>query len=102
MVNLGWIPGTGLLRQAWDATRLAGAIIQKRREQAVVLAQQAQQVQTYKGAKATQRVKELFYEGQYEAVARLFAPHSLVNTAITAKDLYFKIWDLYWIFAALR
>ena len=37
---LQYLPGANLLRQAWDATKLAGAIIDRRREKALVLAEE--------------------------------------------------------------
>jgi hypothetical protein len=36
------LPGAGLLQRAYDATKLAGALMQHRRERALVLAEERQ------------------------------------------------------------
>lgn len=36
------LPGAGLIQRAYDATKLAGALIQHRRERALVLAEERQ------------------------------------------------------------
>eukprot|EP00095_Tigriopus_kingsejongensis_P005195 maker-scaffold321_size207582-snap-gene-1.32 protein:Tk05195 transcript:maker-scaffold321_size207582-snap-gene-1.32-mRNA-1 annotation:"gpi mannosyltransferase 4" len=102
MVNWSWVPGSRLLGQAWDATQLAGVIIQKRKAQALVVAEANRRVERYQDGQATRRVKALFDQGEYEAVIRLFVPNVVVDAALTARDVYWKIWDLYWIFALFR
>ena len=37
---LSSLPGAGLMRQAWDATKLAGALIDQRKSKALVLAEE--------------------------------------------------------------
>ena len=47
------IPGADLLRQAWDATKLVGAIIDRRKEKALVLSEERNKaVRKYKDKQA--------------------------------------------------
>ncbi len=49
MVNWEWVPGAGLLSRAWDATKLAGAIIDHRKQQkALVVAEHYKRVEKYR------------------------------------------------------
>ena len=101
--DLNVIPGANLVRQAWDATKLAGALIQKKKERALVLASERRtEVERFAGKKANKRLKELVDKEEYGEVARLFAPDSAIDFAKEAVDVYFRIWDIYWIFVILR
>ena len=82
---LGMIPGADLLRQAWDATKLVGAIIDRRKEKALVLSEERNKaVRKYKDKQANKQVKELFLEAKYEELSRLYLPHLVVDKG---KDL---------------
>jgi len=97
------LPGADLLRQAWDATKLAGAVLDRRRGREVVLAQErAAQVAPYRGKNAVKRAKEVFEEGDPHEIARLFLPDTAIEAVKTAGRVWWKIWDLYWIFLILR
>ena len=98
-----WLPGSGLLKQAWDATKLAGLIIDKRKEQkALVVAEKRNQVEQFKGKKATKKVREIVEQKNYRELARLFLPDKAIALTEEAVETWWKIWDLYWIFAVLR
>ena len=100
--DLNVIPGANLVRQAWDATKLAGALIQKKKERALVLATERRtEVERFAGKKANKRLKELVDKEEYGEVARLFVPDSAIDFAKEAADVYFRIWDIYWIFVIL-
>ena len=49
-----------LLRLAWDSTKLAGDIIDKNRQKAVVLSDNPNAVRQYKGKDANKQLKKLF------------------------------------------
>ena len=103
MVNLSWLPGSQLIQRAVDATRLAGAIIDHRkRQRAVVLAEENARVAKFRGKRAAESIRELYEAGDVRGLARLFVPDSVIAAAIVAKDVWWKIWDIYWIFALLR
>ena len=58
---LGMLPGANLMRQAWDATKLVGAIIDRRKEKALVISEERNKaVRKYKDKQANVQVKELF------------------------------------------
>ena len=100
---LSWLPGAGLLRQAWDATKLAGAILDRRQEKALVVAKERQQrLAPYRGRKATTKMKEVFESEDPAEIARLFVPDKVVDVAKDAGEVYWKIWDLYWILVIVR
>ena len=103
MVNLSWLPGSQLIQRAVDATRLAGAIIDHRkRQRAVVLAEESARVAKFRGKRAAESIRELYEAGDVRGLARLFVPDTVIEAAIGAKDIWWKIWDIYWIFALLR
>ena len=103
MVNLSWLPGSQLVQRAVDATRLAGAIIDhRRRQRAVVLAEESARVARFRGRRAADSIRELYEAGDVHGLARLFVPDAVIETAVGAKDVWWKIWDIYWIFALLR
>ena len=47
-------------------------------------------------------VRKLFEEKNYEGVARALLPDMLVDKSFEFVDLWWKIWDIYWIFLLLR
>ncbi len=97
------LPGANLVRQAWDATKLAGVIMDRRRERALVLAEERQtKVAPFRGRKATERVREAFESGDPAEVARLYLPEGAVNAAKDANYVFWRVWDIYWLFAILR
>ena len=100
---LGMIPGADLLRQAWDATKLVGAIIDRRKEKALVLSEERHKaVRKYKDKQANKQVKELFLEAKYEELSRLYLPHLVVDKGKDLVEAWWKIWDIYWLFLILR
>ncbi len=56
----------------------------------------------YRGKNATKRVREVFESGNAGEIARLFVPDRVVTAVQDAGAVYWKVWDLYWILAALR
>ena len=100
---LNWIPGANLARQAWDATRL-GLEIRARRQQerAVVVSQKNQVGKVLRRKEVIKEVRKLFEEKNYEGVARALLPDMLVDKSFEFVDLWWKIWDIYWIFLLLR
>ena len=102
-MNLSWLPGSQLIQRAVDATRLAGAIIDHRkRQRAVVLAEENARVARFRGRRAAESIRELYEAGDVRGLARLFVPDAVIEVAFAAKDIWWKIWDIYWIFALLR
>ena len=100
---LGMLPGANLMRQAWDATKLVGTIIDKKRERALVLSEERHKaVRKYRDKQANTQVKQLFLDGKYEEVTRLYLPNILVDKGKDFVDAYWKIWDIYWLFLVLR
>jgi hypothetical protein len=97
------IPGAGLLRQAYDATRLAGAIMVNRRERAIVLAEERHKAMAqYKDMNANKKLKELFEAKKYDEVLMLYVPAGVVAVGKDFVDFWWKVWDIYWIFVLLR
>ncbi len=74
----------------------------KRKERAVVLAEQNAQLAPYRGEKANERLKELFEQEKYGEMAELFFPKAVCTLASDLIDVWWKVWDIYWIFAILR
>lgn len=103
MVNWHLIPGADLLKQAWDATKLVGTIIDRRQERAVALAtERRQQVERFRGRNANARMKEIFESGRPDDFAKLFVPEPAVEAVKAVGRLYWKIGDSYWICLLLR
>lgn len=100
---VSWIPGVHLARQAWDATKLGLEIRAKRQqERALVLSQQNQVARPPRRKEAIKEIRRLFDEQNYEGVARALLPDLMVDKSIEFVDLWWKIWDIYWIFVLLR
>ena len=100
---VSWIPGVHLARQAWDATKL-GLEIRARRQQerAVQLSQKNQVGKTFRRKEAIKEIRRLFDEQKYEELARSLLPDVLVDKSFEFVDLWWKVWDIYWIFLLLR
>ena len=97
------IPGMGLLRQAYDATKLAGAIMANKKERALVLAEERHKAMAqYKDKNANKKLKELFEAKKYDEVLLLYFPASVVAVGKDFVDFWWKVWDIYWIFVLLR
>ena len=100
---IGMIPGMGLLRQAYDATLLAGALIANKRERALVLAEERHTAMAqFKDANANKKVKELFEAKKYDEILMLYIPASVVGVGKDFVEFWWKVWDIYWIFVLLR
>ena len=100
---LGMLPRAGLLRQAYDATRLAGAIMVNRKERALVLAEERHKAMAqYKDRNANKKLKELFEAKKYDEVLMLYLPATAVSLGKDFVDFWWKVWDIYWIFVLLR
>ena len=97
------LPGAGLLREAYMATQLAGALAEKQRqERALVLAEQNAALAPFRGSKANERVKELFEKEKYGELVQLFVPTAVYNTGSDLINVWWKTWDIYWIFLLIR
>ena len=100
---LGMLPGANLMRQAWDATKLVGTIIDRRKEKALVLSEERNKaVRKYKDAQANKQLKQLFLDAEYEEISRLYLPYMVVDKVKDLVDAWWKIWDIYWLFLLLR
>ena len=100
---ISWVPGVHLARQAWDATKLGLEIRAKRQqERALVLSQKNQVAKTFKRKEAIKEIRRLFDEKNYEGVARALLPDVVVDKSIEFVDIWWNIWDIYWIFLLLR
>ena len=51
---------------------------------------------------AIKEIRRLFDGQNYEGVARALLPDLMVDKSIEFVDLWWKIWDIYWIFVLLR
>ena len=97
------LPGAGLLREAYQATQLAGALAEKKkRERALVLAEQNAAMAPYRGARANEKLKELFDNEKYGEMAQLFVPNVVYKTGSDLISVWWKTWDIYWIFLFIR
>ena len=97
------LPGAGLLREAYQATQLAGALAEKKkRERALVLAEQNAAMAPYRGARANDKMKELFDQEKYGEMAQLFVPTVVYKTGSDLISVWWKTWDIYWIFLFIR
>jgi len=96
-----WLPVPHILKVAWDATKLGVALKGYKRERALVEAKK-NQVIAYKRKAATRQLKKLFDEEKYEEFARLYIPDLVMDKLHDLKDLWWSIWDIYWLFILLR
>ena len=98
-----WIPVPNLMKQAWDATKLAAATraINKEKERALVPTQK-NQVATFRRKEAIKEIRRLFEKGDYEGLARAVVPDVVVNKSLDLVEFWWKVWDIYWIFVLLR
>lgn len=97
------LPGSKLLNEAWHATQLAGALAEKKKqERALVLAEKNAQLAPYKGKKANEKLQELFDKEKYDEMLQLFVPATLYKVGHDLVDVWWKTWDIYWIFVLLR
>ena len=100
---VSWIPGVHLARQAWVATKPATEIRARRQqERAVQLSQKNQVGKTFRRKEAIKEVRRLFDEQKYEELARSLLPDVVVDKSFEFVDLWWKVWDIYWIFLLLR
>ena len=97
------LPGAGLLREAWHATELQGAIAEKKRtERALVLAEKNAQLAPFRGEQANVRLRELFDNEKYSEIVQLFVPYPVFKIGNDLVNVWWKVWDIYWIFVLLR
>ena len=100
---LGLLPGVSLMQQAWDATKLGARLRGHTKEKALVLAEeQNKAVQKYRGKQANKQLKQLFLDAKYEEISRLYLPNTIVDKGKDLVDVWWKIWDIYWLFLLLR
>jgi len=99
---MSWLPGAHLLRQAWDATKLAMVTRDLRRERAVVLAQKNPVAKVHRRKEAIKEVKRLFEAEEWEELSRALLPHIVVDKALDLAEFWWRVWDIYWLFVLLR
>ena len=100
---LNWIPGANLAMQAWDATKLGLEIRARRQQERALMVSQKNQVgKVLRRKEVIKEVRKLFEEKNYEGVARALLPDLLVDKSFEFVELWWKIWDIYWIFLLLR
>ena len=90
-----------LLRQAWDATKLGVAIRNIKHERALVAAEK-NPIQRFRPKEAIKEVRRLYEARQYEPLCRLFLPDVVVDTGLDFVALWWRVWDVYWLFVLLR
>jgi len=90
-----------LFKVAWDATKLGVALRTYKQERALVQAKN-NQVTVFRRKAAVKEVRRLFEEEKYGELVRLFVPDVVADKALDLKDLYWQVWDIYWIFVLLR
>lgn len=97
------LPGVGLLREAWHATQLAGALAEKKKaERALVLAEQNAALAPFRGQRANQKLRELFDDKKYDEIVQLYVPSPVYKAGRSLVNVWWKVWDIYWIFVILR
>ncbi|XP_040583130.1 GPI mannosyltransferase 4 [Lepeophtheirus salmonis] len=94
------LPGAYLLKQAWDATKLAGAI--KAYRSTSVVPTKPNPLAAFKGPKANKRLKELFEDKNYVEMCKCFLFDPIVELALDFSNLWWRVWDIYWIFIIIR
>ena len=74
----------------------------KKQERALVLAEQNALAAQYKGERANKKLKELFENEQYGEIVQLFVPYPIYRVGENLVNVWWKTWDIYWIFVILR
>jgi len=97
-----WYPH--ILKVAWDATKLGVALKGYKREQAIAIIKKNQVAITpiYRRKEAIKEVRRLYEAEKYEELARLFIPDSVMDKGYEFVELWWTIWDIYWLFVILR
>ena len=91
---MDWLPGSNLLRQAWDATKLAVATRDIRKEKALVPAQKNPVAKVYRRKEAIQEVRRLFEAGDCEGLSRSLLPGVVVDKSLDLVEFWWRTWDL--------
>jgi hypothetical protein len=100
---LGRLPFAGLMREAWQATQLAGALAERKRaERAIVIAEANAALAPFRGQRANEKLKELFENEKYAEIVQLYVPMSVYRIGEDLINIWWKVWDIYWIFVAVR
>ena len=55
-----------------------------------------------RGEKANVKLRELFEEEKYAEIVQLFVPYPVFKVGNDLVNVWWKVWDIYWIFAILR
>ena len=55
-----------------------------------------------RGEKANEKLRELFEKEKYAEIVQLFVPYPVFKVGNDLVNVWWKVWDIYWIFAILR
>ena len=55
-----------------------------------------------RGEKANEKLRELFEKEKYAEIVQLYVPHPVFKVGNDLVNVWWKVWDIYWIFAILR
>jgi len=89
------------LKVAWDATKLGVALKGFKKERALVEAKK-NQVKVFTRKEASKELRRLLDEERYEELARCYLSDKIMDKAHDLLDLWWSIWDIYWLFLLFR
>ena len=82
---------------------IAGALAEKKRqERALVLAEKNAALAPYRDQRANEKIRELFENEKYGEIVQLFVPGPVCRIGQDLINVWWKTWDIYWIFVILR
>ena len=56
----------------------------------------------YRGEQANHRLRELFENEKYAEIVQLYVPYPIFKVGNDLVNIWWKVWDIYWIFVILR
>ena len=56
----------------------------------------------YRGEQANHRLRELFENEKYAEIVQLYVPYPIFKVGNDLVNVWWKVWDIYWIFVILR
>ena len=77
--------------KAWDATKLAAATRDLRRERALVLAQKNPVAKVHRRKEAIKEVKRLFEAEEWEELSRALLPDIVVDKALDLAEFWWRV-----------
>ena len=89
------------LQVAWDATKLGIALKGYKQEKALVQSKK-HQISIFRRKEAVKEIRRLYEAEKYEELVRLFVPDVVLNKVEEFVEVWWRIWDIYWIFILIR